>query len=112
MRIFIVNSDERRTVEQQLQEAKNWIERTDLATISPDDEPPGPPYGIVITGQSLVGFYMLTYCGPYCLCVCVQRHALKPEMEMLLLETASQCKAVICCRVTPLQKVRERERKE
>ena len=49
---------------------------------------------------------MLTYCG-YCLCDCVQRHALKPEMEMLLLETASQCKAVICCRVTPLQKVRE-----
>ena len=52
---------------------------------------------------------MLTYCD-YCLCVCVQRHALKPEMEMLLLETASQCKAVICCRVTPLQKVREREK--
>ena len=55
MRVFIVNSDERRVVEQQLQEAKDWIERSDLATISPNDEPPGPPYGIVITGQSLVG---------------------------------------------------------
>ena len=31
-------------------------------------------------------------------------HALNEKMEMLLLETACLCKAVICCRVTPLQK--------
>ncbi|XP_060085914.1 phospholipid-transporting ATPase ID-like [Ylistrum balloti] len=30
--------------------------------------------------------------------------ALKPEMEQLLLELGCSCKAVICCRVTPLQK--------
>lgn len=30
--------------------------------------------------------------------------ALKPSMEMLFLEVACQCKTVICCRVTPLQK--------
>jgi magnesium-transporting ATPase (P-type) len=34
----------------------------------------------------------------------LQVHALSEEMEMLLLKTASRCKAVICCRVTPLQK--------
>lgn len=29
---------------------------------------------------------------------------MKPELEGLFLELACQCKAVICCRVTPLQK--------
>lgn len=33
----------------------------------------------------------------------LQRYALK--MEDILLETAGRCRAVICCRVTPLQKV-------
>ncbi|GFN78140.1 phospholipid-transporting ATPase [Plakobranchus ocellatus] len=31
-------------------------------------------------------------------------HALKPELEMTLLNLGCMCKAVICCRVTPLQK--------
>ncbi|XP_053405504.1 phospholipid-transporting ATPase ID-like isoform X2 [Mercenaria mercenaria] len=31
-------------------------------------------------------------------------HCLKPELEMTLLELGCSCKAVICCRVTPLQK--------
>ncbi|XP_067667224.1 phospholipid-transporting ATPase ID-like isoform X2 [Haliotis asinina] len=31
-------------------------------------------------------------------------YALKPELERLLLDLGSSCKAVICCRVTPLQK--------
>ena len=34
----------------------------------------------------------------------VQVFALKPELEGLFLELACMCKAVICCRVTPLQK--------
>ena len=33
-----------------------------------------------------------------------QAHALKPELEMTLLNLGCMCKAVICCRVTPLQK--------
>ena len=33
----------------------------------------------------------------------LQRYALK--MDDVLLETAGRCRAVICCRVTPLQKV-------
>ena len=36
--------------------------------------------------------------------VLLQVHALHADMEVLLLETGSLCKAVICCRVTPLQK--------
>ncbi|KAI8128150.1 Phospholipid-transporting ATPase IC [Lucilia cuprina] len=42
-------------------------------------------FAIVINGHSLV-------------------HCLSPELETKFLDIASQCKAVICCRVTPLQK--------
>ena len=42
-------------------------------------------FALVINGHSLV-------------------HALQPKMELLFLDVASNCKAVICCRVTPLQK--------
>ena len=42
-------------------------------------------FALVINGHSLV-------------------QALQPCMELLFLEVASRCKAVICCRVTPLQK--------
>jgi len=34
----------------------------------------------------------------------LQVHALSGEMELLLLDVATRCQAVICCRVTPLQK--------
>lgn len=33
-----------------------------------------------------------------------QAYALEPGMELEFLRTACMCKAVICCRVTPLQK--------
>ena len=39
-----------------------------------------------------------------CKSVNVQTFALKPDCEGLFLELATLCKAVICCRVTPLQK--------
>lgn len=42
-------------------------------------------FALVVNGHSLV-------------------HALQPQIELLFLEVASCCKAVICCRVTPLQK--------
>ncbi len=44
-------------------------------------------YGIVIDGHTL-------------------QHALDPVRSMLLLQIAKRCAAVICCRVSPLQKVR------
>jgi len=34
----------------------------------------------------------------------MQVHALSPSMEQLLMDVACRCQAVICCRVTPLQK--------
>lgn len=42
-------------------------------------------FALVINGHSLI-------------------HALDAKMELLFLDVASACKAVICCRVTPLQK--------
>ncbi|XP_018319213.1 probable phospholipid-transporting ATPase IM isoform X3 [Agrilus planipennis] len=42
-------------------------------------------FAIVVNGHSLV-------------------HCLHPQLERLFLEIATQCKSVICCRVTPLQK--------
>jgi len=46
---------------------------------------PSGGFALVINGQSLA-------------------HALCPSREQLFLQVASQCKSVICCRVTPLQK--------
>ncbi|KAL3278639.1 hypothetical protein HHI36_016178 [Cryptolaemus montrouzieri] len=48
-----------------------------------DDSQAG--FAILINGQSLV-------------------HCLHPQMERLFVEVVMQCKSVICCRVTPLQK--------
>ena len=64
------------------------------------------------------GTYTITQggpCLPYCyfkyrhyqsvqVCYDVQVYALKPSMEQLLVDVACRCRAVICCRVTPLQK--------
>lgn len=55
---------------------------------SPSNNPDGEEttgFAIVVNGHSLV-------------------HCLTMDMEQKFLEIASQCKAVICCRVTPLQK--------
>ncbi|XP_075042749.1 phospholipid-transporting ATPase ID-like [Mixophyes fleayi] len=54
--------------------------------VIPDEMPEGEDkYGIIINGHSLA-------------------YALKENMEVDLLRTACMCQAVICCRVTPLQK--------
>ncbi|KAI6187437.1 Phospholipid-transporting ATPase [Aphelenchoides besseyi] len=50
-----------------------------------DELPPQDGYGLVINGESLV-------------------YALRRKCEKLFLEVGSLCSAVICCRVTPLQK--------
>lgn len=42
-------------------------------------------FAIIINGHSLV-------------------HCLHPQLERLFLDVVMQCKSVICCRVTPLQK--------
>lgn len=48
-------------------------------------ETPGPDFALVINGHSLY-------------------HALREDQEATLVELGCSCKAIICCRVTPLQK--------
>ncbi|KAL5481607.1 hypothetical protein EMCRGX_G021802 [Ephydatia muelleri] len=106
MKVFIVDKDSKEEVQMQLEEANseilkmsgtsgrnvsnykhvsvNMSQIADEAT-SNTGKKDTPPFGIVINGHSL-------------------RHALKDELRDILLTTAEQCKAVICCRVTPLQK--------
>ncbi|XP_071051029.1 probable phospholipid-transporting ATPase IM isoform X2 [Onthophagus taurus] len=54
---------------------------------TPDNktEDSGAGFAIVVNGHSLV-------------------HCLHPQLERLFLEVVTQCRSVICCRVTPLQK--------
>lgn len=105
---FIVDGDTFETVEKQMQDAMEHIKNVkhenkkekeeevayangsafyngQKASVTPDDSPHTDEFALVINGHSLI-------------------HALKPEMEKLLLDLGCSCKAVICCRVTPLQK--------
>ncbi|XP_029649206.1 phospholipid-transporting ATPase ID isoform X2 [Octopus sinensis] len=99
--IFIVDGEEYDEVQDQLKKSLqhinnychgsscfgngNMYEDVDGATFGKEIEP--NQYALVINGHSLI-------------------HALEKSMESLLLEVGCLCKAVICCRVTPLQKAR------
>lgn len=52
---------------------------------NPQDREHFEGFGLLITGQALV-------------------HALSDKLKMKFLELGTMCKAVVCCRVTPLQK--------
>ena len=54
--------------------------------------------------RSLARFYRVNNTNGCVFSFVDQAHALTAKLEMLLLETGCLCKAVICCRVTPLQK--------
>ncbi|GAB1604721.1 phospholipid-transporting ATPase ID-like isoform X1 [Argonauta hians] len=99
--IFIVDGEEYDEVQDQLKRSLqqinnychgsscfgngNMYEEVDGANFGKEMEP--NQYALVISGHSLI-------------------HALEKSMESLLLEVGCLCKAVICCRVTPLQKAR------
>ncbi|KAG9345376.1 hypothetical protein JZ751_009923 [Albula glossodonta] len=62
----------------------------------PDPTPPPLPPSTLL--DSISGEYALVISGHSL------AHALEADMEQEFLDTACACKAVICCRVTPLQK--------
>lgn len=66
-------------------EVSNLFNGNNPTPASPEGDDPSAGFAIVINGHSLV-------------------HCLSVELEQKFLEVAAQCKAVICCRVTPLQK--------
>eukprot|EP00731_Ephydatia_muelleri_P016102 Em0009g526a len=104
MRVFVVDKESESEVFNQLMEIKDIMTEpmhdTSNGTVDNNSQDvlfqpgtmerqgsvaDGSTFGIVINGHSL-------------------RHALKEQTRDLLLETAERCQAVICCRVTPLQK--------
>eukprot|EP00049_Salpingoeca_infusionum_P001356 m.47587 g.47587 ORF g.47587 m.47587 type:complete len:1130 (-) comp10986_c0_seq5:1786-5175(-) len=92
--LLIVNGSNQQEVEEQLNEAKWKLE---------SDE---PPFAFVITGTSLTHSLPPTekekkFNPDYWTKAALARQT---KLEDLLVEVSSQCKSVICCRVSPLQK--------
>uniref|UniRef100_A0A4W5KG53 Phospholipid-transporting ATPase n=1 Tax=Hucho hucho TaxID=62062 RepID=A0A4W5KG53_9TELE len=86
--VFIISGHSVSEVQQQLRLVSSTVdvEKTDeFSEDSVFEETIIAEYALIINGHSLA-------------------HALEPELEQVLLETACLCKTVICCRVTPMQK--------
>ncbi|XP_042307205.1 phospholipid-transporting ATPase ID-like isoform X2 [Sceloporus undulatus] len=97
--IFIIQGKTSQEVEEELRKARKKMNpeafvddrELDIHVRKPGgskvllDEEPNAEYGLVINGYSLA-------------------HALEGPLQLELVRTACLCKAVICCRVTPLQK--------
>uniref|UniRef100_A0A8C4I054 Phospholipid-transporting ATPase n=1 Tax=Dicentrarchus labrax TaxID=13489 RepID=A0A8C4I054_DICLA len=96
--IFIISGNSPEDVRQELRNARTSMKQDTVEDsvflpeqtpgVSPKvitDEVANGEYGLVINGHSLA-------------------YALECSMELEFLKTACMCKAVICCRVTPLQK--------
>ncbi|OUM56786.1 hypothetical protein PIROE2DRAFT_49242, partial [Piromyces sp. E2] len=81
MQIIVIRGDDEEDTYNQLVKALSSFWAEDGTDIS------GNPYSLVIDGQSL-------------------KHALEHRSKALLLELSCRCKAVICCRVSPLQKAK------
>uniref|UniRef100_A0A8C2HI54 Phospholipid-transporting ATPase n=1 Tax=Cyprinus carpio TaxID=7962 RepID=A0A8C2HI54_CYPCA len=105
--IFIVNGHTVQSVREELRYNSKC---------SPPQAPPSSllesisgEFALIISGHSLVGdssiqepIFMISL--EYFPVSVDQAHALEADMEREFLETACACRAVICCRVTPLQK--------
>ncbi|KAL7392651.1 hypothetical protein ABVT39_027738 [Epinephelus coioides] len=94
--VFIVSGNSPEDVRQELRDAQTSMTPAEDSTFLPEravgkggkvitEELVNGEYGLVVNGHSLA-------------------YALERSMELEFLRTACMCKAVICCRVTPLQK--------
>ncbi|XP_033974038.1 phospholipid-transporting ATPase ID-like [Trematomus bernacchii] len=94
--VFIISANSPEDVRQELRDAQTSMKPGEDSVFLPEgtlgkgvkvmaDEAVNGEYGLVINGHSLA-------------------YALERSMELEFLRTACMCKAVICCRVTPLQK--------
>ncbi|XP_075960514.1 phospholipid-transporting ATPase ID-like [Anarhichas minor] len=94
--VFVVSGNSPEDVRQELRNALNSMKPEEDSVLLPErtlgkgvkvipDEVVNGDYGLVINGHSLA-------------------YALECSMELEFLRAACMCKAVICCRVTPLQK--------
>uniref|UniRef100_W5LA57 Phospholipid-transporting ATPase n=1 Tax=Astyanax mexicanus TaxID=7994 RepID=W5LA57_ASTMX len=103
--VFIINGHTVQSVREDLRlwggacSVGNGYSSRDGANWIPDQEkcaqPQAPPTSVL---ESISGEFALVISGHSL------AHALEADMEQEFLETACACRAVICCRVTPLQK--------
>ncbi|KAM8885159.1 phospholipid-transporting ATPase ID-like isoform 2-T4 [Spinachia spinachia] len=94
--VFVLSGNSAEDVRQELRNALSSMKPSEDSAVRPDgplgkrgkvmpDEPVNGEYGLIVNGHSLA-------------------FALERSTELDFLRTACMCKAVICCRVTPLQK--------
>ncbi|KAL8613377.1 hypothetical protein ACOMHN_057097 [Nucella lapillus] len=110
---FVVDSESMEEVEGQLRKALEEVRKATISQSKTDH--------VIMNGQTTTAFNGTTTSattttqqqevtedefGEFALVVNGHSlaYALKPELEALFLDLACRCKAVICCRVTPLQK--------
>uniref|UniRef100_T1JEU8 Phospholipid-transporting ATPase n=1 Tax=Strigamia maritima TaxID=126957 RepID=T1JEU8_STRMM len=104
--VFIIDAHEEDEVEAQMNKFRESIRNVNNQKQGPgmcsvitfsDSNDPQLSGSVSEDGEAYGGFALIV--NGYSLI-----HALKSSLESLFLEVASECRAVICCRVTPLQK--------
>ncbi|XP_058434049.1 phospholipid-transporting ATPase FetA-like [Marmota monax] len=98
--VFVIEGKDNDTILQELRTARGrmkpesllesdpiniYLKRKSKRSFTMPEEVPSGDYGLIISGYSLA-------------------YALEGNLELELLRTASMCKGVICCRMTPFQK--------
>uniref|UniRef100_I3NHI1 Phospholipid-transporting ATPase n=1 Tax=Ictidomys tridecemlineatus TaxID=43179 RepID=I3NHI1_ICTTR len=98
--VFVIEGKDSDTILQELRRARGrmkpesllesdpiniYLKRKSKRSFTMPEEVPSGDYGLIISGYSLA-------------------YALEGNLELELLRTASMCKGVICCRMTPFQK--------
>lgn len=107
--IFIVDGETYESVEKQMKDALQNIKKIKHENKTQKEEEVGVAFangGVYYNGQKADVSPDLPHTDEFALVINGHSliHALQQDMELLLLELGCSCKAVICCRVTPLQK--------
>jgi phospholipid-translocating ATPase len=102
--VYIIDADTHDGVQKQLQDAVNGMKEK----AGEDPEPDNTKNGSVLNGRDshILGAAVASDVTGFALVIngCSLVYALDKDLELLLLEASARCQAVICCRVTPLQK--------
>ncbi|XP_019896181.1 phospholipid-transporting ATPase ID isoform X8 [Esox lucius] len=96
--VFIISGHTAAEVQQQLRSAREHILGLSRVSNTADEEKTEMFSNDSVFEETIIAEYALIVNGHSL------AHALEPELEQVLLETACLCKTVICCRVTPMQK--------
>ncbi|XP_062318632.1 probable phospholipid-transporting ATPase IM [Osmerus eperlanus] len=96
--VFIISGDTLLEVQQQLRSAKEHILGLSRVGNGIDVEKTDACFDDSVFEETIIAEYALIFNGHSL------AHALLPQLDQLLLDTACMCKTVICCRVTPMQK--------